>query len=103
MQFPQLNINGTDGETLREEYLRAWRHLETAIAALLDVTVHGRDYPSAALRSAQGEPPRMAITIAADEHRARIEKLQQVERELERLVEHIDRQLNDSQGWRSRL
>jgi hypothetical protein len=42
--LPMLHLNGTSPETLQEGYLKAYRAINDAIAALNSLEFHSRDY-----------------------------------------------------------
>jgi hypothetical protein len=44
---PVLNLNGTSGPALVEEYKNAYRAIREAYEAVNSVTVHGRDFQTA--------------------------------------------------------
>ena len=91
MQLPQLNINGTDGEALMNEYREAARALGKAIEALEAVTVHGRDYQTLANASS-------AASDAYREHRERLAKLRTVHGELQALYSDVYAQWDERQA-----
>ena len=41
---PKLNINGTNGFDMRDEYAKAYKAIELAMDALADATLNGRDF-----------------------------------------------------------
>ena len=41
---PKLNINGTSGIDMRNEYAKAYEAIELAMDALADATLNGRDF-----------------------------------------------------------
>jgi hypothetical protein len=41
---PKLNINGTSGIAMRDEYAKAHAAIEAAMDALADATLNGRDF-----------------------------------------------------------
>lgn len=80
MRVPTIHLNGTSQERLLEVHENAGRALGAAIDALSDAAPNGRDfYP-------QGE---QALSEAMREHRARMEKLNEVRSELVQLMEAI--------------
>lgn len=86
MQFPRINLNGTDGKVLLAEYRTAYETLATAIHEVEAITVHGRDY-----QTAPDYP--MAQLRARDEHHERIRKLRGVMEELAEIAINLNDQL----------
>jgi hypothetical protein len=84
-QFPRLNLNGTDGATLLDEYVRAIAAVQDAIAAVQAVTCHGRDYYIISSEAA---------SAAFAEHNARLAALGKVHRQLEAIALNISEQLD---------
>lgn len=80
IRVPRLNVNGTAAQVLVDEYARAIWALDSAIVALLNVTVHGRDY------YAMGDH---ALSDAQREHRGRLAKLNDVRDELQTIYGDI--------------
>ena len=68
MQYPTININGTDGDTLIEEHFAAIEALEQALIVMRRITVHGRDYP----------PTRASSSGAGDAYREHHKRLADV-------------------------
>ena len=91
MQFPQLNINGTDGLELLTSYEKAMHAVEDALNVLRKLDVHGRDYQTIT-------DIRNAVLTAQREHRERIAKVDGVWRDLIAIGEDIARQINERQG-----
>src|SRR3954462_9487737 len=80
MMKPKIHAGGTSGSELAQTYMRALRAVEAAADTLSsDARPHGRDY------YVQG---RGAFSDAIAEHRARLNKLHDVEVELELLADH---------------
>lgn len=88
MQFPALNLNGTNGETLRAENFAAYEAVEQALIILNRVTVHGRDYQT--ITDIHG-----AYLTAQREHSVRIRMLEAVRNELAAITANIDEQLEE--------
>jgi hypothetical protein len=88
MRFPQIHLNGTSGATLLAEYQHAIFTLGSAISALEAVTVHGRDYY--VQNTATGPD---ASVQAMNEHRARLNQLRGVLRELISIESSIQGQI----------
>jgi hypothetical protein len=84
MQFPKLNINGSHGPTLLNEYLEAASTVSSAIRALQRIDVHGRDYQTL---DAQ------AYSRAHLEHVARLSKLESVMNELNLIADNLSEQI----------
>lgn len=89
MQHPRIHLNGTDGKVLLDEYHTAIEALQSAIMALERVTVHGRDYYVIARPAGAPDPS----CVAMDEHRARLNKMREVVRDLVSIASNIQRQL----------
>ena len=70
MQLPSININGTNAVTLYDEAYAAYIAVRQAKSALIAMTVHGRDYPAGNIQS------------VLEDHRGRVQALQQVENDL---------------------
>jgi len=79
-QAPVINLNGTSANSLVEEYKTASHALREAINAVQNITVHGRDFQTAADGLYQK---------ARDEQIARLRKLEEVQAELESLREQV--------------
>jgi hypothetical protein len=82
MQLPAIHSNGTGKATLLREYRKGVEKVDDAIAAVRDITVHGRDYyiigPEAG-------------SVAMEEHRDRLKRLEAVKDDLVAIWHHIDR------------
>ena len=76
MITPTIHMNGTSGRDLAEGYANAYRAVDAAIEAVAKAGPNGRDYYP------QGPE---AMTQAVEEHRARLESLRQIHRELQEL------------------
>jgi len=88
MRVPTVHLNGTSKGDLMRDQQRVIDPLRQAIIALRITGPNGRDYyPQNPL--ADGTP---SLHAAVEEHRARLEKLNEVLAELESLVEQIDAQ-----------
>lgn len=86
MQFPVIHLNGSDGPTLRDQYLEASKAAQDALNAMARIDVHGRDYYVV--------PHGDATSKAYREHRVRMVKLQSVQAELLAIAEDIQAQLD---------
>jgi len=84
MQFPTVHLNGTDYKTLYNEYMNAYDRVDDALQALREVTVHGRDY-----YVQDGN----AFEQARREHIERLEKLESVKRDLEKIIINLNDQV----------
>ena len=80
---PTIHLNGTSAKELFEGYLAAYRAIGAAIDAVQKACPNGRDYYP------QGNE---AIQQALAEHRARLEKLIEVRREIETIAQIIQDQ-----------
>lgn len=85
MQYPQLNINGTNGKVLLDEHIEAMTAVQEAISAVQKITCHGRDYQTIANPQAASD--------AFREHLARIAALDKVAKELAAIASNIADQL----------
>ena len=85
-QFPRINLNGTDGGVLADEYMAGITAVDAAIKAVQAITVHGRDYH---VISSTATPDAIA------EHWARLRLLEQVREELMAIAVNIAEQ-NDA-------
>lgn len=83
-QFPQLNINGTQGEELFLEASKAISAMDDAIAAIKAMSCHGRDYQTL---------PGNAVSDAYKEKIARVINLTLVRDELYAIAASIQEQL----------
>jgi purine-nucleoside phosphorylase len=84
MQFPQINLNGTSGTELVEQYIAAAAMVRAALETVRKMEVHGRDYQT--LEAG-------AFQVAQREHIDRQRKLSSVAAELEALALEVTRQL----------
>lgn len=89
-QFPQINLNGTDGGDLADEYMRAINAVTDAIQTVQAVTVHGRDYQTLGPE---------AYPAAHLEHVSRLARLLTVRDELTAIALNIAEQ-NDARFTR---
>jgi hypothetical protein len=91
MRIPTIHLNGTAGETLRDQWTTAWRALDNAIAALCDAGPNARDYyvqgPDAALE-------------AQREHEARVKALRSMRDDVSGVVEGIETQIFEKEERR---
>jgi hypothetical protein len=81
---PVINLNGTNGEALLKEYRTAIGAVNTAYIALDNITVHGRDFQTAA--------PGL-YAQAREEQINRLKALAQIKEELLALYAAVDDQL----------
>lgn len=77
MQFPVIHLNGTDGATLRDNYLLARNAAEALLKALRECCPNGRDYYPIS---------QSAATAAMQEHIQRLAKVEDVRRDMEALA-----------------
>ena len=82
MTTPTIHLNGTSGESLAAGYAAAWDACQAAFDALKQAAPNGRDYYP------QGE---RAFEAATAEHRARLQRIQDVMDELEKLIRHCEK------------
>lgn len=82
-QIPTIHLNGTSRETLIDDYSKAAHAVSDAISALKGTEPNGRDY------YVQREG---ALAKAQLEHVDRLQRLEDVHRELMQIWEGIDRQ-----------
>jgi len=87
LKVPTIHLNGTARDLLVEEYGNALSALEKARQALRAITVHGRDY------YVQDTP--RAIDFAIAEHAHRINRVQDVELEIQEILSKILDQRNN--------
>lgn len=80
---PTLHLNGTSGERLLTDLIEAADAVRNAIARVRDAAPNARDYYP------QGP---QAIVVAQKQHFAHVEKLNSVLRDLEELMEHVDKE-----------
>jgi ferritin-like metal-binding protein YciE len=80
MIHPTVHLNGTSKDELLRQWLDAYHALREAREKMFDAMPHGRDYYP------QGDG---VIYKAQDEHRARIEKINEVLHDLETLAEGV--------------
>jgi hypothetical protein len=88
-QFPRIHLNGTDGRDLAEQYGAAITVLEIAIAAIREISVHGRDYYTI---------NDSASSVAMHEHRQRLARLELVKAELQLIYDDIFEQMSARPG-----
>ena len=88
MRKPSIHLNGTSANWLRETYARALWAVQDAKKALAECAPNGRDYYVQEATPGLGKD---ASCEAMDEHRARAQMLDSIERDLAKLVEHCDR------------
>lgn len=85
--FPQINLNGTDGNVLMKEYADAYYAVNEACTKLLAATCHGRDY--------QGHPINNAFMTAQREQGERIGKLESVRADIAAILAEMQRQMRE--------
>lgn len=78
MTYPEINLNGSEGADLAEQYLAAYFAVETAKTAMAGI-VHGRDYQTL---------PASAYTAAVEEMRHRITTLHDIATDMHLLAAH---------------
>ena len=83
MQFPQINLNGSDAQSLAEQYHKAALAVEAALNATYGI-IHGRDYQTL---------PGWAGARAIREMEARQTLLRNVADDLHVLTDHCMRSL----------
>lgn len=84
MQIPQINLNGSDPQRLRQNYFDAYTAMQEAIKQFERIDFHGRDYQTL---------PRNAFGFAQFEHRQRYTKLVTVRDELMAIIVALDEQI----------
>jgi len=84
MQFPHIHMNGSDPAQLMEQYCRAEGALRAAITALQAIDCNGRDYYPISSE---------ASSVAMNEKRERLAKLEQIRCEMEAHALYIDEQI----------
>jgi len=77
MEFPQVTVNGTDKDTLLDNYLRAVSAADSLLAALRECTPHGRDFDCT---------EEADLKQAILEHLTRVRAIEDVRRELDMLA-----------------
>jgi len=88
---PQINLNGTHPQDLREEVLRALEAVRDAEKALLDACPNGRDY--------QGLSG--AAAIALSQHSHRLDAIERIKRELDEILGHIQAVIDHREAQRT--
>jgi hypothetical protein len=86
MRKPTIHLNGTDAQSLFDGYYEALQAVQTAQAKLMRAAPHGRDYYVQEPTPGIGKD---AINEALDEHLQRLQWLENIERDLERLAHHV--------------
>lgn len=81
MQMPMIHLNGSDRDTLAQQYIDAVYAMNDAIATVRQIDVNGRDYYPISDD---------ASSIARKEHQARINALENIWRELTAIAVHVD-------------
>ena len=82
MILPRVHLNGTDRTTLLDQNLEALEAVRGAIAALSRAEPNGRDY----YMLGDG-----AVQAAMFAHVSRLQELERISRDLQQLVEHLER------------
>lgn len=77
---PTIHLNGTSKEELERQVEEAYSALGDALCKLANMAPNGRDYYP------QGAD---ALYKAQDEHRARMQKITDIQKELEELAEYL--------------
>jgi hypothetical protein len=91
MQKPSIHLNGTHPKDLLHDYYIAHDMLRDAINYLSNTRPHGRDYYP------QGEN---ALYLAQEEHKIRMEKLQDVLAEVNELVTYCSSEVSKREARR---
>jgi hypothetical protein len=81
LTVPIVHLNGTSPESLSAGYEAAYDAVQQAIRMLADSAPNGRDYYMY---------PGDALSVATNEHFARMQKLQDVAKELDELIGHVE-------------
>jgi hypothetical protein len=81
MIFPTVHLNGTSKEALIDDLTRAYTALTSALTALALAEPNGRDYYP------QGPD---ALKTAQAEHKFRLQRVEDVRKEILEIAEHID-------------
>ena len=90
--YPSVNLNGTSADVLMKQLRNALDALRTAYDALLDASPHGRDY--------QIGPWSWSDAIGA--HNRRLQKLDEIKRELQAQLDEVMRQRDEREARRAR-
>lgn len=101
MMTPSIHLNGTSGERLLEDNLKAIRALQDAVEALQNAAPNGRDYyvqSSADYRVVWQQ----AYSAARSEHEARLHRLADNIHEINQICKCIIDQINAPPPWRTR-
>lgn len=83
LAVPTIHLNGTGYRDLHREYMDAYAAVTQAIEKMREITVHGRDYY---VQTPDGYP------VARQQHIDRLQKLDDVQRELLIIIVRIDDQ-----------
>lgn len=87
LTLPTIHLNGTNGNDLKEGYLRACQSIGMAIDFVYKTCPHGRDY-----YPQDTDPSKPSkLTSAIEEHNSRIKRLREIKEELWILTEHCDK------------
>ena len=82
MILPRVHLNGTDRTTLLDQNLEALEAVRGAIAALERAQPHSRDY----YMLGDG-----AVQAAIFAHVSRLQELERISRDLQQLVDHLEK------------
>ena len=83
LTVPLVNLNGTSKQALLEGYQEAWEKLDEAFVAMQKIEPHGRDYQTTTA---------IVFERAKAQHIMRLQMLTAVQREIEMLMEEVDKQ-----------
>lgn len=89
MRAPTIHLNGTSGDTLRDQYLDAAAALDRAIEVMQDAAPNARDYYP------QGAD---AFREALLEHSERLVLIRRVMNDLDLLAEQVQNQIDQRPG-----
>lgn len=81
---PRININGTDGKDLLQQWMDAHAALNKAHEALLTAMPHGRDFQTVAQEF---------YRLARDEHIDRLKRLERISAEVEQIALNLLEQI----------
>ena len=84
MQFPVINMNGSNGQELLDQIMAAVNAVRAARVAVGKTIPHGRDYQTLDVN---------AYSAARDEHWTRCHTLGNLERELTELADNLYEQV----------
>jgi hypothetical protein len=83
---PRINLNGTSGEQLLEQYVAALDTLRAATSALRAISPHGRDW--------QTNVTPNAFRIASSRHTLRMLMMEDLQKEIEEIAVGISKQID---------